>query len=169
MTSPKNDKSSANFRLAMRGIASTVCVITSCDGKRTHGMTVTSLTSLTMAPPALLVCINRSANLSDVLRVAEGYCVNVLGIGQEAISRAFGGGASVEERFSVGNWCHEAETGTPYLADAQTSLFCRKTAAIPYGTHIILIGDVTSVILREGSGPLIYQNAGYTSLPERAC
>lgn len=167
MTNTMIEDIATRFRVALRGIASTVCVVTSSDGDRRHGMTVTSVTSLTMDPPALLVCLNRSTSLSGLMRVTQGFCVNVLGQQHEAVSRAFSGGAAGEDRFLTGNWQRQADTGLPYLVDAQSVLFCRKAAAFPYGTHTILIGDVTDVIADGNSGPLIYQNAGYAALPER--
>jgi len=160
-----------DFKAALRGIASTVCIVTASDGLRRHGMTVTAVASLTMSPPALLVCLNQSTLLHDIIRVSQGFCVNVLGDWQESISRAFGGEAGAEERFSIGDWRDHADTGVPFLADAQSNLFCRKAAALPYGTHTIMVGDVIEVVGSDLCTPLIYRNAGYSALPEsiRAC
>lgn len=158
----------AEFRRALRGIAATVCVITAVDGNRRHGMTVTSMTSLTMEPPALLVCLNQSAALVDLARVSQGFCVNILSEGQEDVSTAFSGGTKGEERFSVGKWHSEGETGLPYLEDAQSVLFCRKTAAFPYGTHTILIGEVVEVSMGASRRPLIYQDASYATLQSKS-
>jgi len=36
-------------------------------------------------------------------------------------------------------------TGLPYLKDAQSNVFCRRTLAIPYGSHTIFIGEVFEV------------------------
>ncbi len=54
-----------NFRKAMRRLTSAVSVISAMhDGVR-HGITVTSVTSVSMAPPSLLFCVNRAASLHD--------------------------------------------------------------------------------------------------------
>lgn len=155
------------FRLALRGIASTVSIVTAKDGDRRYGMTVTSLTSLTMEPPALLVCLNRAASLVDAARVSQGFCVNILNQDHQEVSKAFSGGARGENRFMVGAWRDQESTGLPYLEDAQTVLFCRKTAAMPYGTHTILIGDVAEVAAGDLTSPLIYWNSGYATFEDR--
>lgn len=152
------------FRLALREIAATVAVITAKDDSRRYGMTVTSVTSLSMGPPSLLVCLNRAASIINAARVAQDFCVNILSQGHEDVSTAFSGGAEGEDRFSVGHWRENKATGLPYLQGAQAALFCRKTAAMPYGTHTILIGDVEEIIVSDVSSPLLYWNAGYAKL-----
>lgn len=167
MTSQTDMDLAAQFRLALRGIAATVSVITARDGDRRYGMTVTSLTSLTMEPPALLVCLNRAASLVEAARVTQGFCVNILSKDHQAVSTAFSGGAKGEDRFSVGRWRRDEQSGLPYLEDAQAVLFCRKAAAMPYGTHTILIGDVVNLITQETPSPLLYWNGGYAAFGAR--
>ncbi|MDO9440328.1 MAG: flavin reductase family protein [Beijerinckiaceae bacterium] len=158
------DLSGANvdvaYRAAMRGFASTVTIITACDHERHHGMTATSVTSLSMSPPSLLVCLNQKTLLHDVMIRSRRYCVNVLHRDQADISAAFSGGLPPEKRFEIGAWAW-TEDGLPYLTDAQANLFCRKAAALPYGTHTILVGEVEAVNLREAVAPLVYHDAAY--------
>jgi len=154
------------FRDAMRTVASTVTVVTACDGRYSHGMTATSVTSVSMEPPSLVVCLNNNTLLREVFLTARTFCVNLLRCGQSDISAAFAGGLPSHERFNVGAWA-KIEDGTRFLTDAQANLFCRKVAAIPYGTHTIFIGEVQSVNLRSSIEPLIYQNSTYChSIPE---
>ena len=148
------------FRSAMRRFASTVTVVTTCDRDRCHGMTATSVTSLSMDPPSLLVCLKQTTLLHDMTLNARRFCVNVLHQDQSALSAAFSGGVAPELRFDIGRWAYTDE-GIPYLLDAQANLFCRKAAVIPYGTHAILVGEVEDVGLREAIAPLVYQNAVY--------
>ena len=65
-----------------------------------------------------------------------------------------------EERFGLGDWKTSAE-GVTYLADAQINIFCKKAAAVPYGTHTIFIGEAETVNVRDPIEPLIYQDATY--------
>jgi flavin reductase (DIM6/NTAB) family NADH-FMN oxidoreductase RutF len=146
---------STSFRAAMRRIAATVTIVTADDGERYHGMTATAVTSLSMEPPSLLVCINRKAFLHDMLLRAANFCVNVLHQDHAELSAV-----PHEKRFDVGTWTRSAE-GPRYLTDAQAALFCRKAKAIPYGTHTVFFGEVTRVEVRERVAPLVYQNAGY--------
>src|ERR1700722_12794828 len=68
----------ASFRAAMRRIASTVTIVTASDESRRHGMTMTAVSSLSMEPPSMIVCVNQSPFLHDILQSARGFCVNVL-------------------------------------------------------------------------------------------
>ena len=147
-------------RAAMRRIAATVTIVTADDGERYHGMTATAVTSLSMEPPSLLVCINKKAFLHDILVRASNFCINVLHQDQAELSAAFSEKASYQDRFGVGRWARSAD-GLHYLTDAQAVLFCRKAKAISYGTHTVFIGEVTKVDVREPVAPLVYQNAGY--------
>ena len=148
------------FRAAMRRFASTVTIVTACDHERRHGMTATAVTSLSMTPPSLLICLNQRTLLHDIMVHARHFCVNVLHSDQAPLSAAFSGGQPAETRFDHGDWARTGQ-GIPYLRDAQATLFCRKDAALPYGTHTILIGQVEDVGLREAVAPLVYQNAAY--------
>lgn len=149
-----------SFRAAMRRLASTVTIVTSSDESRRHGMTMTAVSSLSMDPPSMIVCVNQSTYLHDILLSARHFCVNVLRHDQAAVSSAFSGKASSEERFGLGGWMKDA-SGVDYLADAQANVLCRKVAAVPFGTHTIFIGTAENVILNEDTKPLIYRNAGY--------
>jgi flavin reductase (DIM6/NTAB) family NADH-FMN oxidoreductase RutF len=148
------------FRAAMRRIAATVTIVTADDGERHHGMTATAVTSLSMEPPSLLVCINKKAFLHGILVRAGNFCVNVLHQDHAELSAAFSGAVPYQDRFDVGRWARSAD-GLHYLTDAQAVLFCHKARTISYGTHTVFIGEVTQVDVREPVAPLVYQNAGY--------
>ena len=167
---PMSEDRSAEFRAAMRAFASTVTIISTSDGHRHHGMTATSVTSLSMDPPSLLICVNQNSLLHEIMFQARHFVVNVLQGGQEHIAAAFGGKASPAERFACGAWEFD-EGSMPYLKEAQSIMLCRKAAAIPYGTHTILVGVVETVRRTAGAQPLVYSDGGYCSLenaPERS-
>ena len=44
---------------AMRGVTSTVSIISAKEDGERHAMTATSVTSLSLDPPAMLVCVNK--------------------------------------------------------------------------------------------------------------
>jgi flavin reductase (DIM6/NTAB) family NADH-FMN oxidoreductase RutF len=151
----------AAFRDVMRGVASTVTVVTACDARLCHGMTATSVTSVSMDPPSLLVCVNSNTLLHDILLATRRFCVNILRSSQADISAAFGGAVDARSRFGTGAWAYTGD-GIAYLTDAQANVFCRKAALVPYGSHAVVIGEVETVDLRQApSEPLIYQNARY--------
>ncbi|WOH48393.1 flavin reductase family protein [Bradyrhizobium sp. sBnM-33] len=155
-----SDELRETFKRALRRFPAAVSVITSADQNRRHGMTATAVTSLSLDPPSLIVCVNQQTLLHDIMLLARRFCVNVLRRDQITLSSAFSGGVPAEERFELGQWMTSAE-GVTYLADAQINIFCKKAAAVPYGTHTIFIGEAETVNMRDPIEPLIYQDATY--------
>ncbi len=154
------------FRLAMRRFPAAVTVVTTRFEDGIVGMTATAVTSLSMSPPSLLLCVNRDNGFHDAIEQNSDFCVNILRAGQHDISANFGGGKPPEERFTVGEW--RDLDGIPYLADSQASLFCTKSALFEHTTHSIVIFEVTGLLLQDEVEPLLYVDGRYglvTPLP----
>jgi flavin reductase (DIM6/NTAB) family NADH-FMN oxidoreductase RutF len=158
MSTPAADPSqvTAEFKRAMRRLASTVTIITTADvnGNR-YGMTATAVNSLTMDPPSLLICVNHTASIHVPLVGRGRFCVNVLTTEHEDLVSAFSGRLKGDARFQVGEW-HDEDSGMPYLDGAQCNLFCDIDSVVPFGTHSIVIGRVSAVRVEEGIRPLIF-------------
>jgi flavin reductase (DIM6/NTAB) family NADH-FMN oxidoreductase RutF len=155
-----------SYRAAMRRVASTVMIVTCCDHGRRYGMTATAVTSVSVEPPTLLACVNRNAGLHAFLQTADYFCVNVLRGSQTAQAAAFSGALQGESRFAVGEW-HMDSDGTPYLADAQANLFCRKVGAIAHASHTIFLGEVFQARVLESIEPLLYNDGAYATAQRR--
>jgi flavin reductase len=152
-----------DFRSAMRRVACTVAIVSAQrDGER-HGTTATSVTSISMDPPSVLVCFNQASRLHDFLSSQDRFCINVLHTANLDIARIFSSTASAAERFAIGDWQSDDE-GMPYLADAQANLFCQKEQEITYGSHTIFIGRVFRALTREDISPLVYRDGRYSSV-----
>jgi flavin reductase (DIM6/NTAB) family NADH-FMN oxidoreductase RutF len=149
------------FRQAMRRVASTVTIVSAQSGTERHGTTATSVTSISMKPPSLLVCLNRGSRLHDLLLKRDRFCVNVLHTDNFETSKIFSDPQIGAERFNSGDWQTDAE-GTPYLANAQANLFCRKEKEVAYGSHTIFIGRVVQARSRGDVSPLLYRDGRYT-------
>jgi len=150
-----------NFRKAMRRLTSAVSVISAMhDGVR-HGITVTSVTSVSMTPPSLLFCINRASSVHDPVIRSGRFCVNILHAYQIDIADAFSGRVRGDNRFLCGEWASDDEN-VPYLIPAQANIFCEADAISSYGTHTIVIGKVRQVAVRGQVAPLLYQDGQYT-------
>jgi len=148
------------FRDAMRRFASTVSIVTVWSNGERHGTTATAVTSVSMDPPSMLVCVNRDSRLHHHLAAGERFCVNLLHVDNLEASRLFASPLSSADRFACGNWRMDA-AGAPYLADAQANVFCAKDKTVDYGSHTIFIGRVVEVRIREDVAPLLYQNGSY--------
>ena len=160
-TAPPQDHPLAPaFRQAMRRLTSTVCIVSTRAEGEPVGMTMTAVTSVSMEPPALLICANRRSRLHAALTPGAGFCVNVLRVGHDAVAAAFGGRASHAERFGQGQWVVEGEA-TPYLEDALANLFCCVVGSLDYGSHTVFLGEVKEVRTGAEGPPLIYGDGRY--------
>lgn len=150
----------AQFRAAMRRLAASVAVVAARGENGPVGMAATSVTSLTIDPPAVLVCVNRATALHGLLVPTAPLSVNLLARDQQDVSAAFGGGVPQDERFRIGEW-REGPDGVPELIGAQANLGCVIDAMLAYGTHSIVIARVLRATVSDAVTPLIYQDGAY--------
>ncbi len=148
------------FRMAMRRLAASVAIVVAKGEDGPVGIAATSVTSLTVDPPAVLLCINRSTNIHSLLVPTTPLLVNLLSRDQQHVSAAFGGGVPQNERFNHGAW-REGDGGLPVLDGAQASLTCVIDAMLAYGTHSIVIARVLDAVVSNSVSPLIYQDGAY--------
>lgn len=150
------------FRLGMRRLAAAVSLITTelPDGTR-RGLTATAVCSVSVHPPTLLCCINRS-NLSYEAILRSGvFAVNVLSLDDRMLADTFARPVPPGEKFSLGLWRRVA-TGAPVLESAVASFDCRVSQHVTVGTHGILFGEIHAVAVRGGTAkPLLYGHGAY--------
>lgn len=149
-----------SFRATMRKFPATVTVVTGFNDGADHGMTVTAVTSVSMDPPALVVCLNSRTWLHEMLLGQPNFAVNVLSQDQRPLSEAFAGKVEPEKRFRSDEW-ERHSTGVLALAGAHARVICRRVAAVPYGTHTLFIGQVVDAFVDEETRPLLYEDARY--------
>jgi flavin reductase (DIM6/NTAB) family NADH-FMN oxidoreductase RutF len=153
-----------DFRQAMRTVAHSVTVVTTAGPAGAHGATVSAFSSVSADPPTVLVCLNASSRIAELVRANGVYAVNVLREGEQALAERFAGRtgpAGEAERFA-GVELLEGST-LPLLAAAHTAFVCRLGEVITAGTHIICLGAVESV--RVGSHrPLAYLDGAYVAV-----
>jgi flavin reductase (DIM6/NTAB) family NADH-FMN oxidoreductase RutF len=141
----------AAFRHAMQAVASGVAIIACGEGEARLGCTITSLASLSLAPPTLVVCLARSSSTLAGLRETGAFSVSFLAARHQALAHRFSGhgGAHGARRFDGAPWI-TLSTGAPVLADAIAAFDCLTEEVIERHSHAIVLGAVVS--LREGAG-----------------
>ena len=141
-----------SFRDVMGGVATPVTVVTTSVDQVPHGTTVSAFASLSMAPPMVMVALDRSSALLAVVRTAGRFGVNVLGRRQATAALAFArkGGA---EKFHGVPWT--PEDGLPRLDGATGWLACEVAEIVEGGDHLVLLGRVVQAATLPGS-PLTY-------------
>jgi len=152
------------FKTAMGRFASSITLITTLDDDgQSHGLAATAFSSVSMDPASALICVNRSASASPIIKRSGLFCVNMLQSQHEGICKIFSQPDLRERRFVEGDW----RTGVRdlrYLADAQAAIFCEVVQEIEHGTHTVFIGNVIYVITQPVEEPLLYMRGRYREL-----
>jgi flavin reductase len=153
------------FRRVMGSFPTGITVLTAeREPGQVHGMTANSLTSVSLDPLLILVCIDHNARLLSYLKTQGRFGVNILKDTQQRISEHFAKpqlDPGEEERLGVRfQW---TATGIPLLQDALAHLACKVAAEYVSGDHTVFIGEVESVELKEGE-PLLYHRGKYRTL-----
>lgn len=162
---PDPDTASA-FRNSMRRLAGGVALVTTFDGQRRYGMAMTALMSLSMEPPSLVLAVNASASMHDVLARKHPFCVNLLTHASEEMCRAFSALPSAE-RFGIGHWA-DGPGSAPYLVDAQAVICCDVGPVHAFATHSLIVGLVTKAWAEDSVSPLVHLDGRYVSIGRAA-
>ena len=159
--------SSADFRGAMRRLTGGVSVITAGRGKDITGMTVTSVTSLSIDPPTLLVSINRDASSFPLIRRYGAFGVNILAADQLDVAERFAGkgGLKGADRFAGARWV-TAVSGVPLLVGALSSADCEVEDIIERHSHGIVIGRVRTIRNSTRNAALAYWHGQYVAVDQ---
>src|SRR5579863_4162477 len=139
---------SAAFRRAMREFASGVTIIAAGEGEARNGCTATSVCSLSLDAPTLLVCLDRASATLATLRASGVFGVSVLAADQAALAERFAGrdGVRGASRFAAGKWTGLI-TGAPLLQGAVAHIDCCVEETIERHTHAIVIGRVVMAVV----------------------
>ena len=157
---------SREFRNVMGRFATGVTVVTTRVGHELRGMTANAVTSLSLHPPMMLVCIDRSASLHPFFEVAEAFAVNILAADQHLASEFFA--RHSDQSAELGGFPHHAgATGVPLLDDALAAVECQITERYAGGDHTIVVGHVVAVHnARPDVAPLVFFGGAYRAIAD---
>jgi flavin reductase (DIM6/NTAB) family NADH-FMN oxidoreductase RutF len=143
------------FRLAMRELASGVALVTTGSGAHRTGCTATSLCSLSLDPPSLIVCMALTSSTLPSIRANRTFGVNILDGTHAELADRFAGRTGVKgaARFAGIDWM-TLVTGAPLLRDALACIDCNVEEVLDRHTHALLIGRVAAV-RRGGAAPAL--------------
>jgi flavin reductase ActVB len=142
------------FRQAMGRFPSGVTIVTTVDEHgRQWGFTASAFASLSLHPPRVLICLDRSANCHQSFSSADCFAVNILGAEHEDLARHFA--TKRIDKFGGKNF-ELGDLRLPLLSDAVATLECRTAGRLPGGDHTILVGEPVSIRLRSGSPAVFY-------------
>jgi flavin reductase (DIM6/NTAB) family NADH-FMN oxidoreductase RutF len=161
------DAAPGDFRDAMRHLAGGVSVITVGRGKDITGMTITSVSSLSVDPPSLIVSINRASSSWPLLKRHGFFGVNILTADQLDVAERFTGkgGLKGAERFAGAEWIPGA-SGVPLLAGALAAIDCAVEDIVERHSHAIVIGRVLELRLSSRTAALAYWQGQYVAIDQ---
>ena len=147
----KTTLTNGDFRRLIGRFATGVTVVTTNDRRTPYGTTASAMTSVSLDPPTLLVCMNRASETGQAIERSGHFAVNVLAEGQDGIARDF---ARKGSDFS-GHASVAGRRGDPLFTGALAAFECRVVDAHQAGTHTIVVGAVESATGGDGM-PLAY-------------
>lgn len=159
-------------RIALRrtfGRFATGVTIVTCerDGE-IHGMTANSFTSVSLAPPLVLVSIGNAARMAGLLREGGRFALNILGREQESLSNHFAGRPGADEI------AFDRHDGVPLVHGALAHLVCDLRDVFPAGDHGLFVGEVLhhaqSEVRHDGAQaePLLFYGGQYRQIDRAA-
>jgi 3-hydroxy-9,10-secoandrosta-1,3,5(10)-triene-9,17-dione monooxygenase reductase component len=148
---------SDDFRQVMGNHAAGVAIVSTEWNGVNHGLTVNSMTSVSLNPAIVLVCLNRNSHTASAIRVRGWFCLNLLGETQESISRQFV--RKDVDRFANVN-LNDRPDKLPLIAGAAGHLVCRLKTIDSVGDHYVVFGEVTECS-KPGARPLLYHKGQY--------
>jgi flavin reductase (DIM6/NTAB) family NADH-FMN oxidoreductase RutF len=163
----ETEVTSGDFRKAMRQLTGGVSVVTAGRGRDISGMTVTSVSSLSVDPPALIVSINRESSSWPLLKRYGFFGVAILTSDQIDIAERFTGkgGLKGADRFAGAGWMTRA-SGVPLLVGALAAIDCEVEDIVERHSHAIVIGRVLDVAVSARTAALAYWQGRYVAIDQ---
>ncbi len=155
-----------SFRQIMGLFATGVTVVTTSLRGKLHGITVNSLTSVSLDPLRLLVCIDTDSRAHDEIEGAGRFGVNFLRVDQEALSRLFAVSRSPEQDRLRGVPFRIGPHGSPLLDDCLAHLECAVAERFAGGDHTIFLGTVLGGQSGPAGRPLLFYRGLYHTVVE---
>jgi 3-hydroxy-9,10-secoandrosta-1,3,5(10)-triene-9,17-dione monooxygenase reductase component len=148
----------------MGHFASGVTVMTTTAAGRMHGMTVSAFASESLDPLLILVSVERSTVMHQLVAQSKAFAINILGDQGEGTARFFADNARLDApEFTQGAY-HLGATGSPILKEATAYLEATVEATLAAGDHTVIVGRVLALAVVREAGPLIYYRSGYRRL-----
>ena len=152
---------SQEFRSALSRFPSGVTVVTTRDTEgRFHGITVSAFCSLSLEPPRVLICIEKTTGSHEALAESKAFVVNMLSAKQQKVSERF---ASLIENKFEGTDFEIGLDGIPVILGCIANLECRVTNSYDGGDHSIFVGEVEKASVHDGD-PIVYFRSDYRAI-----
>jgi flavin reductase len=157
MLGPSAEEQRALFRRWPCGVS---IVVAEIEGRRS-GLTVSSLTSLSLEPRLVGISIAKAASLHTILEETECWAVSILGGDQQELAQHF---ASSLAPAALWRGIAVREDDPRLLVDAAGWLTARTVDQVPTGDHTLFVGELLRVENGPAATSLAFLRRGYRSL-----
>jgi flavin reductase (DIM6/NTAB) family NADH-FMN oxidoreductase RutF len=152
------------YRTLMAGFPTGVAVVTTMADGAPRGMTCSSLCSVTLTPPTLLVCLRSASQTLAAVLGRGGFAVNLLDEHAVPIAQLFASGAP--DKFDRVTWRLDQAWGGPRLpAAAHAAANCHVVRTDLVGDHVVVFGEVDDLWWGRHGDPLLYGRRRYAAWP----
>jgi flavin reductase len=158
------------YRRTLGQFATGVTVVTTALDDILHGMTANAFTSVSLDPRLVLVCVDRSAGLHQLLERSRSFAANILADDQEEAARWFAWPHRPDGRdqFDQWPWTPAPASAAPLLRGCLAYVDCTLHSVADGGDHSIFVGAVEAVGNLGGQRPLLFYDGSYRHLDDRA-
>jgi flavin reductase (DIM6/NTAB) family NADH-FMN oxidoreductase RutF len=149
---------SGQFRIACGHFATGVAIVTMRNhAGESHGLTANSFTSVSLDPPLILVCVDKSISSYPAMVEAEGFLVNILTDQQEELARRF---ATPDIDKFDGVVSSPGDYGAARIPDCLAYIAARKRSQFDGGDHTVFLAQASNAELGQGR-PLVFYRGMY--------
>ena len=152
------------YRNIIGRFATGVTVVTTAVDGWLHGMTANAITSVSLDPLLLLVCVDKAAHTHDHLSRAGAFAVNILSEDQQDVSQTFAASSEPEEGRLQGVAYRIGGNGAPIIDGCIAHIECEVSEHTDAGDHTIFIGSVLDATVDQEAPPLLFYQGKYRKL-----
>ena len=156
----------ADYRRIIGQFATGVTVLTTANDGLLHGMTANAITSVSLDPPLLLVCIDNAANTHEQVSQYGRFTVNILAEDQQEVSQIFAATSEPEQGRLQGVAFHLGANGAPVIEGCLAYIECKVADRCEGGDHTIFIGGVEDATVVKEAPPLLFYQGRYRRLAD---
>ncbi|QIZ09013.1 flavin reductase family protein [Priestia megaterium] len=150
------------FKQVIGHFASGVSIITVSNNGVDFGITASAVCSVSVDPPMLLVCVNKSTGTCHAISAAESFTVNIVNETQKELALRFA--RANTDKFDGVDFSY-GELGNPVLGQTLATLECRVVEEVTGGTHSVFLGEVQMANAADGD-PLVYYRGKFGKFEE---
>ena len=158
---------SATFRAALGRFATGVTVVSTVSDGIDYAMTANAVTSVSLDPPMVLVCVYQDARFHDAVLASGEWGVSILAAdARGAATWLATRGRPLAGQLDPVPHHRGPVTGVALVDGSLATLECRTVATHPAGDHTVVIGEVVAIDLPDhASDALTYYRGQYGRIP----